>query len=225
VVADQEYYNTNAKAFIGLNPRDNTGAGFFFNDAVWKETKYGTAPGTNGAPPKNRQDLCTCDCKPSPDGIGCVGYGGIAFRYVSTLMSEGKDCGGNWKGQMVAMDCGAANGGDCNVSNPDQTYFQFIGEDIRERPGGAAIYSVATHLAITESKDRKGGIGGAFRQANKAVSCLAAIQDETDFNNDGNAAASCFSKCGDKGQYKAWLAYCKAATDTSATTGFKGWGV
>jgi len=214
VVNDEPFYEQHANSFIGLNPRRGTGSGFFHREATWKDTTFGTAPETNGKT-RTRTDLCTCDCKASPDGVGCVGYGGIAFRYTSLLA---KGCDDSWHGQMVAMDCGAARGGKCNVTDPEQSYFQFIGEDLRASPGGEAIYSVATSLDLTNN-----GIGGNFRQANDAVSCAAAIQDESDFlNSQKDAADSCFAKCGSLGQYAAWLEYCKQETDTSAETGFKG---
>jgi len=220
VTDGKDYYTPKAPAFIGLNPRKGYGSGFFFKKDKFLNETYGTAPETNGNPPKTRTDLCTCDCKASDDGVGCVGFGGIAFRYVSLLTSPGVLCNSEWMGQMVAQDCGAAQGGRCNPSDPEQKYFQFIGEDRRESPGGAAIYSVATTLALTGDV-----ISGAFRQSNGPVSCVAGLADKKDFE-DGEVepAYSCYYKCGDEGRYKEWLEYCGKGADTSSETGFSGYG-
>lgn len=217
---DVTYYEGFAKQFVGLGPRKGYGSGFFFNEGIWKSETYGNAPQSNGVPPATpRTDLCTCDCKASAGGIGCVGYGGIAFRYISILASPGKDCIGEWSGQMTAMDCGAAGGGRCNTTNPDQSYFQFMGTDKRESPGGAAVYDVAATLALTSD-----GIGGVFRQPNDPTSCTAGKKDRADFNAGAKEGKdSCFFKCGEEGIYSEWLEYCDAATDKSEELGFRGW--
>lgn len=221
VFGDVEFYKGYSNKFVGLNPRKDYGSGFYATEAAWKAETWGNAPATNGVPPaKTRTDLCTCDCDSSADGVGCVGYGGITFRYLSLLAAEGRNAG-QWRGQMVAMDCGSAKGGKCNNTDPDQTYFEFVGEDIRESPGGAAIYSVATSLKFSGD-----AISGLFRQANDPVSCKAGMKDEVDYMaGTVERAESCYAKCGSDGQYAAWLAYCKATNDDSAGTGFSGWGV
>jgi len=219
VTNGRAYYDSKAKAFVGLNPRDGLGSGHALKrDALVAET-YGTAPDTNGREPKTRTDMCTCDCKGSDDGVGCVGFGGIAFRYLSVLRSPGETCSAPWKGKMVSADCGAALGGRCNTSNPDQNYFQFIGEDLRESPGGAAVYSVSTLLPLTGDV-----LIGSFRQANSKVSCKAGLQDKDDFVNERKEGKdSCYYKCGTEGSYAAWLEYCAKSEDTSVDTGFSGW--
>jgi len=145
--------------------------------------------------------------------MGCAGYGGIAFRSLSLLAW---DCDtSKWRGQMMANDCAAALG-ECTENS---SWFEFFGEDIRESPGGATVYSVAVSPATSEGK-----IGGVFRQYNAPVSCKAAIQDQIDYEADNERGfESCFFRCGAEGQYAAWLTYCKQATDTSEATGFRGW--
>lgn len=223
---DVTYYEGFVKQFVGLNPRKGFGSGFFHSknnsDGVgWNAETWGTAPATNGVAPGQtpRTDLCTCDCKASAGGLGCVGYGGIAFRYISMLASPGKDCIGDWSGQMAAQDCGAADGGRCSSTDPDQKYFQFIGTDKRESPGGSVVYDVATSLTLTD-----GGIGGVFRQPNGPTSCKAGLKDRADFMaKEKLEQDSCYSKCGDNGEYSKWLEYCAADTDKSEELGFRGW--
>lgn len=212
---DEPFHTSKAKAFIGLNPRLGTGSGFFKLQADFRADIWGTAPQTNGKPPKTRNDLCTCDCNGSPDGVGCTGWAGIAFRSLSLLRL---DCKRNeWRGQMVANDCNAALG-ECNENS---SWFEFFGEDVRESPGGAVVYSVATAPSTSGET-----LGGTFRQANSPVNCTAAKKDKADYEaGTKEGAASCFFRCGDQGQYSAWLAYCNAVTDTSAETGYSGWGV
>lgn len=217
---DLTYYEGFAKQFVGLNPRKGHGSGFFFKKDAFINETYGTAPSSNGLPNKTRTDLCTCDCKASAGGVGCVGYGGIAFRYISILASPGKECSGAWSGQMAAQDCGAAQGGRCNTTEGSgQTYFQFMGTDKRESPGGAVVYDVATTLALTGDE-----ISGDFRQPNDPISCAAGLKDRVEYNAGRQTKAySCFYKCGEEGIYSQWLEYCAAPTDTSAATGFRGW--
>jgi len=218
---DLTYYQGFAKQFVGLNPRKGYGSGFFFLKSDFIDETYGTAPNSNGVPPANtRTDLCTCDCKPSAGGLGCVGYGGIAFRYISILASPGKDCLGAWSGQMAAQDCGAAQGGRFNTTEGSgQTYFQFMGTDKRQSPGGAVVYDVAATLALTND-----GISGVFRQPNDPTSCAMGLKDKADFEAGNKAEKdSCFFKCGDEGLYSEWLDYCAQETDKSETLGFRGW--
>jgi len=66
-------YTEVAKKFVGLNPKNGLGGGFIIGNANDETNPYITSPefpvdqpGTGGP----RVNLCTCDCKPSPDGVG-----------------------------------------------------------------------------------------------------------------------------------------------------------
>ena len=114
---------------------------------------------------------------------------------------------------MIATDCGAALGGRCPEIIPEGTLFnEFIGEDRRSGPGGRTVYSVGCTRGNCMD-----AFGGVFRQSNGANSCLTAMAEDEE--------SSCAFKCGDQGLFSDWLDYCNAATDTSAETGFTGYGV
>lgn len=209
VVNDVEHYEEYYKGFIGLNPVNGLGSGFVFHTFV--DPTFGTVPDPNSG----REDQCTCDCKPGPDGIGCAGYGGIAFRSASLLVSPGIDCDDDWTGQIIATDCGAALGGRCpeNISDT-QEFNEFTGQDRRAGPGGATVYAVSCTRGNCMN-----AIGGVFRQSNSPTSCLRALDEDPD------SQSSCAFKCGDEGLYSEWLDYCAQPADTSIATGFTGWGV
>lgn len=156
-----------------------------------------------------RNDLCTCDCVAGPDGIGCVGWGGIAFRYSSMLSIDPKDDRdlGNanivWSGQIQAFQPAGTN------------KLNFIGTDTRYGVGGPAIYSVACTDSMCD-----GLISGTFRQSNDRVSCDAGLVDTST-----GGAASCAVRCGNSdGAYMDWLDYC-AADEEDTTLGFSGYGI
>jgi len=218
VHVDRQFYDDNRRKFVGLNPRDGYGSGFFKTQAQYaNNTDFGNAPETNGVPPAStRVDLCTCDCNASDAGVGCVGYGGIKFRYMSLLSAPSASCTETaWWGQMVALEC-PQGGGMCNETDP--AFKGFIGDDWREYPGGPAIYRVT---ALTQTTNK--AFAGVFRQPNGRVSCQAGLID-ADSNSDVSSpnGTSCFSKCGGQGQYNDWIDYCKL-TEENTGLGFTGW--
>lgn len=189
-----KWYNEQANKFVGLNPKHGEGSGFLLRalarDGIQAMTDlpFGQIPDTNAG----RKALCTCDCKGSPDGVGCVGWGGISFRYASLLSSRGKTCTEPWKGQMAAKDCLQVNCAEVTTTG------EYFGEDLRV-PGGMAVYSVDTTLDVSDN-----AFQGVFRQANDAVSCTEGIKDE-----DSGDEGSCAKKCGSKGKYAVWLKWCR----------------
>jgi hypothetical protein len=79
-VNDLLFYQTVAPAFVGLNPVSGNGSGFLIRDL--KNSTFGTAPSSN----TGRNHLCTCDCKPGADGVGCVGWGGTWAGVVCLII-------------------------------------------------------------------------------------------------------------------------------------------
>ena len=199
---DLEYYTSVAKAFVGLNPISGDGFGFIYRDMT-DPTSFGDVPSTN----VGRNNLCTCACKPSDSGVGCAGHGAINLRYGSVLWTD--PITGAWTGQLQALQ---------NIgSDTDPVNLNFLGTDIRLFPGGPAVYNLAcTHQGCSDQ------FAGVFRQANGVVSCSAGLLEQA---QDPPIASSCFTRCGDSGMYKEWLAYCSEETDTSKETGFSGYGV
>jgi hypothetical protein len=204
---DLEYYTSVAKAFVGLNPISGDGSGFIYREssdtAMDDLTSFGNVPPSGGG----RNNLCTCACEPSDSGVGCAGHAGINFRYGTLLWTD--PITGAWTGQIQALQ---------NIGNAtDPVNLNFLGTDTRLFPGGPAIYSVA--CTQQSCSDR---FAGVFRQPNGVVSCNAGLAEQL---QDPPTAASCFTRCGDSGIYKEWLAYCSEETDTSKETGFSGYGV
>lgn len=204
-IDDLAGYQMVAKAFVGLNPVNGDGSGF-----VIKTGNPGgniTSPDwPTGIPDSKtgRNNLCTCDCKAGPDGVGCVGWGGIAFRYSSMLWKDPKGSG-MWEGQMQANQNGVLN---------------FIGTDIREYPGGEVIYNVAC-----TDNECAGILSGVFRQSNKAVSCAAGIEDkvegEKDLANEVEDSTTCWARCQNAPAYGEWVDYCEKDAE-DPTLGFRG---
>ena len=199
---DLEYYTSVAKAFVGLNPISGDGSGFIYRDMT-DPTSFGNVPSSGGG----RNNLCTCACEPSDSGVGCAGHAGINFRYGSLLWTD--PITGAWTGQMQALQ---------NIgSDTDPVNLNFLGTDTRLFPGGPAVYNVA--CTQQSCSDR---FAGVFRQPNGVVSCSAGLEEQA---QDPPIPSSCFTRCGDSGMYKKWLAYCSEETDTSKETGFSGYGV
>jgi len=198
-VIDLDYYSEHANAFVGLNPVSGDGSGFIFRDSSLSSMRgetFGNAPDSGGG----RNNLCTCECKPSDSGVGCAGHAGINYRYGSLLWVD--PLTNEWTGQTQALQ-----------AIPDAE-LNFVGTDTRFSPGGPAVYNVAC-----TQQDCGGLFAGVFRQYNEAVSCNAALAE------DEMLDSSCFVRCGNSGVYMKWLAYCKGDTDTSEETGFSGYGV
>lgn len=190
-------YDYVATRFVGLNPKDGEGSGFLGNDITATPfPQDGKLTSNTG-----RNDLCTCDCTASPDGVGCAGWGGIRFRYTSLLWVDPFNKSA-WTGRMQAYQ--VISGGSLN----------FIGSDVRLSPGGPAVYDVA----CTSQMCADAGISGVFRQSNTAVSCVAALAE------DSSLDTSCAKRCEDSAVYAEWLAYC-AAEKEDKSLGFSGWGV
>lgn len=195
-IDDFEGYEAVAKAFVGLNPKLGTGSGFIIGDIT--ATDFPIENPASGGP---RVNLCTCDCVPGDDGVGCVGWGGVAFRYSSLLWKD--PITGAWTGQIQAYQ---------QVGGPtNELHFQ--GTDTRISPGGHAIYNVA----CTDS-ECDGRFSGVFRQSNGPVSCLAGLADEK-----AGGASSCAERCGNAATYTKWLEYCADGDDVD-NLGFTGFG-
>lgn len=193
----QSRYDYVARRFVGLNPKDGEGSGFLGNDVTATPfPQAGKLTSNTG-----RNDLCTCDCTASPDGVGCAGWGGIRFRYTSLLWVDPFNKNA-WTGRMQAYQI--IEGGSLN----------FIGSDVRLSPGGPAVYDVA----CTSQLCADAGISGVFRQSNSAVSCIAALAE------DSSLDTSCAKRCEDSTVYAEWLDYC-AAEGEDEFLGFSGWGV
>jgi len=198
-VIELDYYKRRANRFVGLNPVSGNGSGFISRESSGTSMKgptFGDVPESGGG----RNNLCTCECKPSDSGIGCAGHAGINFRYSSLLWID--PFTERWTGQMQALQ--TVTGGELN----------FYGTDTRFSPGGPAVYNVAC-----TQKDCGDLFAGVFRQYNDRVSCKAALKE------DENDTSSCLVRCGESGVYKEWLEYCKAKKDKSRETGFSGYGV
>ena len=195
-VDDLAGYEADASAFIGLNPKLGNGSGFLLkdNNDITGE-KFGNAPESGGP----RVDLCTCDCKAGPDGVGCVGWGGVAFKYSSLLWKNPHNR--QWEGQIQAyQEVGAG--------------LNFVGSDTRIYPGGPVIYNV-----VCTSQDCSSEFSGVFRQANSEVSCEAGLADKLSSNLNG-----CSTRCSNSDTYSAWLLYCAADTEDKSL-GFSGYGM
>jgi len=195
-------YELDHKKFIGVNPKDGEGSGFIVPNI--KDNDFGSISESN----TGRNNMCTCDCKPGPDGIGCNGYGGIAFRYNSLLWRD--PINKAWAGQMQAFQ---------RHSSGKPLYF--TGQDIRQYPGGPVIYNVAC-----TSGDCSDLISGTFRQSNEQVKCSAA-REEKEFAYGGNAtetqlAALCRNRCSESALYTKWLEYCEADLEDK-DSGFSGY--
>jgi len=197
-VIDLDRYSDVANKFVGLNPVSGEGSGFIFSESSGTSMKgeegFGDVPESGGG----RNNLCTCQCKPSDAGIGCAGHAGINFRYSSLLWVD--PFTNRWTGQMQALQ--AVTDGELN----------FLGTDTRLSPGGAAVYNVAC-----TQQDCGDLFAGVFRQYNSRVSCKAALAEDED------DTSSCLVRCGDSGVYKEWLEYCRGNTDNSRETGFSGY--
>ena len=128
-VIDYDFYNSVAKAFVGLNPVAGDGSCFIYGGetSMTGET-FGNVPDSGGG----RNNLCTCDCKPSDSGVGCAGHGGINFRYGSLLWID--PYSSEWTGQMQAYQA------------IPEFELNFLGADTRLYPGGPAVYNVACTL-------------------------------------------------------------------------------
>jgi len=201
-VDDLEFYQKYANSFVGLNPVSGSGSGFIFRESSNSSmtgATFGNIDNSGGA----RNNLCTCECKPSASGIGCAGHAGINYRYGSLLWIDPTT--GAWTGQTQALQQLADTTKELN----------FLGTDTRFSGGGAAIYNVAC-----TSQDCGGLFAGVFRQFNDAVSCKAGLAEEALAESK-----SCFVRCGDTGVYKEWLEYCAADIDRSDDTGFSGYSV
>lgn len=196
-INDKDRYEKAAKKFVGLNPKLGTGSGFVIGDVT--NDKWPTENPDSGGP---RVNLCTCDCVAGDDGVGCVGWGGVAFRYSSLLWQDPLTKA--WTGQIQAYQL---------TSNPTDE-LNFIGTDTRVSPGGAAIYNVACTDSMCQSR-----FSGVFRQANGPVSCCEGLADEA-----SNATNSCSVRCGNAPTYTAWLDYCKAEKEDKSL-GFSGFGI
>jgi len=186
-------------AFVGLNPVSGEGSGFIYRDSSSSSMiadNFGNQPDSGAG----RNNLCTCECKPSASGVGCAGHAGINLQYGSLLWTD--PLTGAWTGRMQGLQI---------VGGP--TELNFIGTDTRTSPGGAAVYQ------LTCTQQECGGLfAGNFRQLNGAVSCAAGLaEDPTDMT-------TCAYRCGDQGVYQDWLAYCAGSSDTSDETGFTGYG-
>jgi len=196
-VNDQARYAKVAKRFVGINPKIGEGSGFIMSNitSINFPGEVGNLTSNTG-----RNNLCTCDCEAGPDGVGCVGWGGVAFKYNSLLWADPYDAT-RWTGQMQAFQL-----------TDDGTELNFIGTDTRLRPGGAAIYNVAC-----TDRSCGGAFSGTFRQANSKVSCEAGIADEA-----LNDSTTCIQRCQGVSVYMDWLAYCKADTEDTFL-GFTGY--
>lgn len=209
-IDDVTGYAAVAKKFVGLNEKFGEGSGFVINAGNTGDIKSDPFPSVDMLNSNTgRNNLCTCDCVAGPDGIGCVGWGGIAFRYSSMLSidpAENRDLDNAnivWSGQIQAFQPTPSN------------KLNFIGTDTRYGVGGPAIYSVACTDSMCD-----GIISGTFRQSNDRVSCEAGLADR-----DGmGGAASCAVRCGNSGAYEDWLDYCEA-DDEDTTLGFSGYGI
>eukprot|EP00560_Eucampia_antarctica_P007998 CAMPEP_0197831744 /NCGR_PEP_ID=MMETSP1437-20131217/11878_1 /TAXON_ID=49252 ORGANISM="Eucampia antarctica, Strain CCMP1452" /NCGR_SAMPLE_ID=MMETSP1437 /ASSEMBLY_ACC=CAM_ASM_001096 /LENGTH=201 /DNA_ID=CAMNT_0043434793 /DNA_START=208 /DNA_END=813 /DNA_ORIENTATION=+ len=194
-INDLAGYNKVANAFVGLNPKVGSGSGFVMKgDNDIKGNTFGNMPESGGP----RVDLCTCNCKAGDDGVGCAGWGGVAFKYSSLLWIDPSN--GRWTGQIQAFQ---------NVGDG----LNFIGTDTRLYPGGPAIYNVAC-----TSQDCSGEFSGVFRQANSEISCSAGIADK-----DAGAENGCSKRCASIDTYTQWIGYCMADKENTSL-GFSGYG-
>lgn len=192
---DFALYEAHTNAFVGLNPKLGGGSGFVIKSPnAINENEFGINPASGGP----RVNLCTCDCTAGDDGVGCVGWGGVAFKYSTLLWKDPHTK--NWDGQIQAFqDVGAG--------------LNFMGKDTRLYPGGPAIYNVAC-----TTQDCSDIFSGVFRQSNSAVSCKVGLEDR-----DANEDNGCFQRCGSvENDYSRWLDYCDAEVEDKSS-GFKGY--
>jgi hypothetical protein len=228
---DEVFYGLFANAFVGLNPVVGDGSGFFYNAKDMRTEEWGVAPVSN----TGRSDLCTCDCKPSPDGLGCAGYGGIQFRYISHLSAAGRyeECARKeWFGQMVAEQC--AGGGACELAETaadesTASFWNWIGEDRRMHAGSASyrVAGVSSAQSSSGGADDVASLHGVFRQMNGPLSCGAGIADKQASTAEPptkEAKKSCWMKCEPDSMYRQWVAYCEASTENKLL-GFTGYNV
>eukprot|EP00956_Cyclotella_meneghiniana_P030774 scaffold78525_cov62-Cyclotella_meneghiniana.AAC.1 len=199
-VDDLEGYAMVAKKFIGVNPKNGDGSGFILR--ADNDIKGDVFPDATIVSNTGRNNMCTCDCVPGPDGIGCVGWAGIAFRYGSLLWKNPFEPS-SWQGQMQAYQDA---GNDVGLN--------FMGDDIRMRPGGSVIYNVAC-----TDQSCSGLLSGVFRQSNSEVSCAAGLAEVGSTDE-----TSCFMRCKNAQAYTDWLAYC-AADEEDESLGFSGHGM
>ena len=155
---DLKGYEKVAKMFVELDHKGGESSGFIpsnFTDTPFPlDEKLASNTGRN--------NVCTCDCTASPDSVGCVGWGGIAFRCTSLLWVDyfNKKA---WRGRMQAYQ-----------SIPSG-YLNFIGSDVHLSLGGPAVYDVV----CTSQMCADAGISGVFRQSNSAVSCLTVLAEDS----------------------------------------------
>lgn len=194
-INDLAGYEEVTRKFVGLNPKLGAGSGFIVGDIT--AAVFPVANPASGGP---RVDLCTCDCVAGDDGVGCVGWGGVAFRYSSALWKD--PLNGVWTGQIQAYQ--KVDNGELN----------FLGTDTRLSPGGAAIYNVACTDSLCD-----GLFSGVFRQSNGPVSCVEGLADK-----EANESYGCFERCGNADTYLEWLDYCDAE-DEDKSLGFSGYGI
>mmetsp|Transcript_13708 Transcript_13708/g.29780 ORF Transcript_13708/g.29780 Transcript_13708/m.29780 type:complete len:222 (+) Transcript_13708:185-850(+) len=188
-----------ARKFVGLNPKNGDGSGFILRgENAITNTHFPLFNPETGGP---RVDLCTCDCVAGHDGVGCVGWGGVAFTYSSLFWMD-PVVQNKWSGQIQAFQ--KVDAGDLN----------FLGGDTALYPGGPRIYNVACTDQSCASL-----FSGVFRQANSAVSCQAGLEDK-----DANESNGCYQRCGNAETYTEWLAYCEADVEDT-TLGFSGHGM
>ncbi|EJK46557.1 hypothetical protein THAOC_34769 [Thalassiosira oceanica] len=204
---DEAGYAEVARKFVGLNPINGIGGGFIIggdsptNPAITSPEFPVDQPDTGGP----RVSLCTCDCNPSPDGIGCVGWGGVAFRYSNMVWKD--PVTGDWDGMMQAHQTQDIGEG-----------LNFMGSDRRIYPGGPVIYSVSATDNMTHKT-----FSGNFRQSNERISCVAGLEDKAR-NESSVDSSSCAHRCRNAETYTEWLDYCEAGREDKSL-GFSGYGI
>mmetsp|Transcript_15923 Transcript_15923/g.36435 ORF Transcript_15923/g.36435 Transcript_15923/m.36435 type:complete len:263 (+) Transcript_15923:91-879(+) len=213
---DEAGYAEVARMFVGINPLNGIGSGFpVIGDEVPRITSPEfpmRAPFSNDG----RNDMCTCDCKPSPDGVGCVGYGAIQFRWSNMLWKD--PVSGDWDGRMQCWQPDPEFDPVDPMPMPPPNEFNFLGSDRRIYPGGPVIFVIAGTDDMTTND-----LSGVFRQGHDAVSCRAGLSDY--FRNDQGAevdTTTCAYRCRNADTYIEWLEYC-AADEEDTSLGFSGY--
>ena len=123
-VDDLEGYAMVAKKFIGVNPKNGDGSGFILR--ADNDIKGDVFPDATIVSNTGRNNMCTCDCVPGPDGIGCVGWAGIAFRYGSLLWKNPFEPS-SWQGQMQAYQDAGNDVGFLEVLQVNSSTFRVRG--------------------------------------------------------------------------------------------------